>query len=264
MPFTAEMALNSSFGSLMAEICAIVENQLPTESPQEDILQHGEDISNVTTTLEREQDTSQSTEQPCEEEEQGNNGEEEHTNKLVSLLSVFGLFAINSRVGSLKSNAHRRKLRLRGHGHRNGRRYFLRARPSRRTCGMRLRAERRDCFKDHIRTLLVRQHSPLLESKEVTIGGEYGRAKRSQRMTIGSLSRTILASWFSWMTTHVLDQRKIRVKIRVYNFGWEYFSSSSVKSCFFWGFCLWSTGYWIKRGVLEAYGISGLLELRDV
>ncbi|KAH0525534.1 hypothetical protein TsFJ059_007886 [Trichoderma semiorbis] len=81
MPFTAEMALNSSFGSLMAEICAIVENQLPTESPQEDILQHGEDISNVTTTLEREQDTSQSTEQPCEEEEQGNNGEEEHTNK---------------------------------------------------------------------------------------------------------------------------------------------------------------------------------------
>ncbi|KAL5091716.1 hypothetical protein Trisim1_002930 [Trichoderma cf. simile WF8] len=75
------MALNSSFGSLMAEICAIVENQLPTESPQENILQHGEDISNVTTTFEREQDTSLATEQLYEEEEQGSNGEEERTNK---------------------------------------------------------------------------------------------------------------------------------------------------------------------------------------
>lgn len=154
MPFTAEMALNSSFGSLMAEICAIVENQLPTESPQEDILQHGEDISNVTTTFERQQDTSQATEQPCEEEEQGSNGEEEREerkNKLVSLFTVSGLFAINSGIGSLKSNAHRWKLRLRGHGHRrlrghghrNGRRYFLRARPSRETCGMGLKAEHR-------------------------------------------------------------------------------------------------------------------------
>ncbi|KAL6801662.1 hypothetical protein J3E68DRAFT_394032 [Trichoderma sp. SZMC 28012] len=81
MPFTAEMALNSSFGSLMAEICAIVENQLPTESPQEDISQHGEDIQDATTTFEQEQDTSQATEPPCEEEEQGSHGEEERTNK---------------------------------------------------------------------------------------------------------------------------------------------------------------------------------------
>lgn len=125
----------------MAEICAIVENQLPTESPQENILQHGEDISNVTTTFEREQDTSLATEQLYEEEEQGSNGEEERTNKLVSLFSVLGLFAINSRIGSLKSNAHRWKLRSRGHGHRNGRRYSLRARPSRRICGMGLKAE---------------------------------------------------------------------------------------------------------------------------
>lgn len=125
----------------MAEICAIVENQLPTESPQENILQHGEDISNVTTTFEREQDTSLATEQLYEEEEQGSNGEEERTNKLVSLFSVLGLFAINSRIGSLKSNAHRWKLRARGHGHRNGRRYSLRARPLRRICGMGLKAE---------------------------------------------------------------------------------------------------------------------------
>ncbi|KKP05160.1 hypothetical protein THAR02_02755 [Trichoderma harzianum] len=75
------MALNSSFGSLIAEICAIVENQLPTESPQEDILQHGEGIGNVTTTIEREQDTSQAIEQPSEEEEQESNGEEERANK---------------------------------------------------------------------------------------------------------------------------------------------------------------------------------------
>ncbi|KAL7783704.1 hypothetical protein V8C43DRAFT_172358 [Trichoderma afarasin] len=81
MPFTAEMALNSSFASLMAEICAIVENQLPTESPQEDILQHGEDIQDVTTTFEREKDASQATGQPREEEERGSNGEEEHTKK---------------------------------------------------------------------------------------------------------------------------------------------------------------------------------------
>ncbi|KAF3069203.1 hypothetical protein CFAM422_007313 [Trichoderma lentiforme] len=74
------MALTSSFGSLMAEICAI-ENQVPPESPQEDIVQHGEDIQNVTTTFEREQGASQAPEQPCEEEEQGSNGEEEHTNK---------------------------------------------------------------------------------------------------------------------------------------------------------------------------------------
>lgn len=143
MPFTAEMALNSSFGSLIAEICAIVENQLPTESPQEDILQHGEGIGNVTTTIEREQDTSQATEQPCEEEEQGSNGDEKRANMLVFLFSVYGLFAINSGIGSPKSNAHRWKLRLRGHGHHNGRRYSLRARPSRRTCGMWLKAERR-------------------------------------------------------------------------------------------------------------------------
>ncbi|PKK44812.1 hypothetical protein CI102_10887 [Trichoderma harzianum] len=74
------MALNSSFGSLIAEICA-VENQLPIESPQEDILQHGEDVRDVTTTFERQQDTSQATGQPCEEEEQGSNWEEERTNK---------------------------------------------------------------------------------------------------------------------------------------------------------------------------------------
>ncbi|KAL6812777.1 hypothetical protein V8C40DRAFT_257155 [Trichoderma camerunense] len=84
MPFTAEMALNSSFGSLMAEIFAI-ENQWPTESPQQDNLQHKEDIQDVTTALEREQDTSQATGQPCEEEEQGSNGAEERTKKLVSL-----------------------------------------------------------------------------------------------------------------------------------------------------------------------------------
>ncbi|QYT01602.1 hypothetical protein H0G86_008633 [Trichoderma simmonsii] len=142
MPLTAEMALNSSFGSLLAEIFAI-ENQVPIRSSQEDNLQHGEDISNVTTTFEREQDTSQATEPPCEEEEQDSNGEEERTKKLVSLFSVFGLFVINSRIGTLESNAHRWKLRLGGHGHPNGRRYFLRARPSRRTCGMRLKAERR-------------------------------------------------------------------------------------------------------------------------
>lgn len=94
MPFTAEMALNSSFGSLLAEIYAIVD-ELPTESPLEGILRQGEDIQNVTTTFEREQDTSQTTEQPCEEEEQGSNGEEERTNKLVPLLSVSGLFAFN-------------------------------------------------------------------------------------------------------------------------------------------------------------------------
>lgn len=140
MPFTAEMALNSSFGSLMAEIYAIV-NELPAESPLEGILQRGEDIQNVTTTFERQQDTSQVTENPCEEEERGSNGEEERTKKLVPLVSVFGSFAINSRIGSLKSNAHRWKLRLRGHGHPNGRRYFLRARPSRRICGMGLKAE---------------------------------------------------------------------------------------------------------------------------
>ncbi|KAM6480395.1 hypothetical protein HDV62DRAFT_392441 [Trichoderma sp. SZMC 28011] len=74
------MALNSSFGSLLAEIYAIVD-ELPTESPLEGILRQGEDIQNVTTTFEREQDTSQTTEQPCEEEEQGSNGEEERTNK---------------------------------------------------------------------------------------------------------------------------------------------------------------------------------------
>lgn len=90
MPFTAEMALNSSFASLMAEMC-VIENQLPTESPQEDTLQHGEDIQDVTTTFERQQDTSQVTEQPCEEEEQGSNGEEERTNKLVSLFCVWSV-----------------------------------------------------------------------------------------------------------------------------------------------------------------------------
>lgn len=90
MPFTAEMALNSSFGSLIAEICA-VENQLPTESPQEDILQHGEDVRDVTTTFERQQDTSQATGRLCGEEEQGSNGEEERKNKLVSLFCVWSV-----------------------------------------------------------------------------------------------------------------------------------------------------------------------------
>ncbi|PNP54578.1 hypothetical protein THARTR1_05135 [Trichoderma harzianum] len=75
------MALNSSFGTLLAELCAI-ENQIKPESPREDILQHREDVENVTTTFTRQQDTSQEAGQPCEKEGQGSNEEEERTNKL--------------------------------------------------------------------------------------------------------------------------------------------------------------------------------------
>lgn len=106
MVFTAEMALNSSFASLLKELCAI-ENQFEPEVPREDVLQHGEDVQDVMATSTPQLDTSQIAEQPCEKEEQGSNVREERTNKLVSLFSVSGLFAINSGIGSLTSKAHR-------------------------------------------------------------------------------------------------------------------------------------------------------------
>ncbi|KAL6808837.1 hypothetical protein GGI42DRAFT_223500 [Trichoderma sp. SZMC 28013] len=80
MVFTAEMALNSSFASLLKELCAI-ENQFEPEVPREDVLQHGEDVQDVMATSTPQLDTSQIAEQPCEKEEQGSNVREERTNK---------------------------------------------------------------------------------------------------------------------------------------------------------------------------------------
>ncbi|KAL7963801.1 hypothetical protein V8C34DRAFT_266594 [Trichoderma compactum] len=76
MVFTVEMALNSSFASLLKELCAI-ENQFEPESPREDILQHGEDLQDVMASSTPQLDTSQASEQLCEKEGQGSSVREE-------------------------------------------------------------------------------------------------------------------------------------------------------------------------------------------
>ncbi|KAJ4859270.1 hypothetical protein T069G_07537 [Trichoderma breve] len=168
------MALNSSFGSLMAEIFAI-DNQVPTESAQEHILQHGEDIQDVTTTFERQEDTSQETEQPCEEEEQGSNGEEERTNKEPKVECT----PVEPKTKKTWTSQWETVF------------------PKSKAVAKNLWYAAKSRTQSHIRTLLVRQYSPRLKSNEVAMGGEDGRAKKNQRKTIGSLSRTILESWFS-------------------------------------------------------------------
>ncbi|KAL6810431.1 hypothetical protein J3E69DRAFT_372099 [Trichoderma sp. SZMC 28015] len=168
------MALNSSFGSLLAEIFAI-ENQLPTESPPEDILQHGEDDQNVMTTFEEQQDTSQATGQPCDGEEQGSNGEEERTNKELKV-ECTPVEAETKRTWTSQWET-----------------VF----PKSKAVAKNLWYVAKSRTQTHVRAPLVRQHNLRLKSNEVTVEGVYERAEKNQRMTIGSLSRTILASWFS-------------------------------------------------------------------
>ncbi|KAL7912585.1 hypothetical protein GGI35DRAFT_476430 [Trichoderma velutinum] len=74
------MALGSSFASLMAELRAI-ESQFTTESPRKDMLQHREDIQNVTMTFARPQDTLQATRQACEKPREGSSAREERTHQ---------------------------------------------------------------------------------------------------------------------------------------------------------------------------------------